>query len=180
MPTYVAFLRAINLGATRKFPKADIVAAVEAAGGTEVVTHLNTGNVRLTTRLRSRTRVEQALERAFAADRGFDVPTIVLTPEEVVRIAADADDLGKGHQGRHYVSLLKQEPSEQGAAALEAAGGGGEWVVVRGRAVHLLLGPAHRTSRLTNDVVERHLGAATNRNVTVIRAVASKWGPTSR
>ena len=27
MATYVAFLRAINLGATRKFPKDDIVAA---------------------------------------------------------------------------------------------------------------------------------------------------------
>ena len=29
MPSYVAFLRAINLGATRKFPKDDIRAAVE-------------------------------------------------------------------------------------------------------------------------------------------------------
>ena len=32
VPTYVAFLRAINLGAKRKFPKDAIVAAVEAAG----------------------------------------------------------------------------------------------------------------------------------------------------
>ena len=38
MPTYVAFLRAVNLGATRKFPKADIVAATEAAGGVDVET----------------------------------------------------------------------------------------------------------------------------------------------
>ena len=32
MATYVAFLRAINLGAKRKFPKDDIVAATQAAG----------------------------------------------------------------------------------------------------------------------------------------------------
>ena len=32
MTTYVGFLRAINLGATRKFPKEAIVAATEGAG----------------------------------------------------------------------------------------------------------------------------------------------------
>ena len=57
MPTYVAFLRAINLGPTRKFPKADIVAAVEAAGGEDVATYINTGNVRVTLPLRSRAKV---------------------------------------------------------------------------------------------------------------------------
>src|SRR4051794_20858140 len=45
MPTYVAFLRAINLGATRKFPKDAIRAATEAAGGSGVETYINTGNV---------------------------------------------------------------------------------------------------------------------------------------
>ena len=175
MPTYVAFLRAINLGATRKFPKADIVAAVESTGATDVATHINTGNVRLTTSLRSRARVEQVLERAFAADRGFEVPTIAFTPEEIARIAADADEIGDGHEGRHYVSLLKQEPTAEGRAALEAAAGDGERAVVRGRAVHLLLGPAYHTARLGNDAVERALGVATNRNVTVIRTLAGKW-----
>ncbi|HEV2798078.1 MAG TPA: DUF1697 domain-containing protein, partial [Nocardioides sp.] len=44
MPTYVAFLRAINLGRTRKFPKDAIKAATEAAGGSDVETYINTGN----------------------------------------------------------------------------------------------------------------------------------------
>ncbi len=95
MPTYVAFLRAINLGATRKFPKADIIAATEAAGGTDVATHINTGNVLLTTSLRSRAKVEAALEAAYEADRGFAVPTIVFTPAELRQIAADADELAR-------------------------------------------------------------------------------------
>ena len=43
MATYIAFLRAINLGATRKFPKDAIKASVEAAGGTDVETYINTG-----------------------------------------------------------------------------------------------------------------------------------------
>ena len=176
MPTYVAFLRAINLGATRRFPQADIVAAAQAAGGTDVATYINTGNVRLTTPLRSRTKVEEALERAFEADRGFAVPTIAVTPAELRAIGDDVEELGAGHDGRHYVSLLKQEPTVAGRRALEAAGSDGERAVVRGRAVHLLLGPAYHTATLTNAAVEKHLGVATNRNATVVRALAERWG----
>lgn len=176
MPSYVAFLRAINLGPTRKFPRADIVAAVEAAGCTDVATYINTGNVRLTTTMRSRARVEAALEKAFAADRGFEVPTIAFTPAELRGVAADAAELGEGHDGRQYVSLLKEEPDEAARHAVEAAGSDGERAVVRGRAVHLLLGPAYHTATLTNAAVEQHLGTATNRNVTVVRALAEKWG----
>lgn len=177
MPTYAAFLRAINLGATRTFPRADIVAAVEAAGGTDVATYINTGNVRLTTAVRSRARVEEALERAFRADRGFAVPTIVFTLPELREIADDVEELGEGHDGRHYVSLLKDEPTAAGRRALEQAGSDGERAVVRGRAVHLLLrGPAYRTASLTNATVEKHVGVATNRNATVIRTLAERWG----
>jgi len=95
--TYIAFLRAINLGAKRKFPKDAIRAAVEAAGGQGVETYINTGNVRLDTRLRSRERVEQVLEEAFLADRGFEVPTMAFTPEELSLIAADAKRFADGH-----------------------------------------------------------------------------------
>ena len=83
MTTYVAFLRAINLGATRKFPKDAIVAATEAAGFDDVATRINTGNVRLGTAMRSRARIESALEQAYLADRGFEVPTIVYSQAEL-------------------------------------------------------------------------------------------------
>jgi len=173
MPTYVAFLRAINLGPTRKFPKADIVAAAERAGFTDVATHINTGNVRVTTRMRSRAKVEAALEKEFEADRGFAVPTIVFSPAEICTIADDADDLAAA--GRHYVSLLKQPPTAEGTRTIEAAGGDGERAVVRDRAVHLLLGENYHEATLQNAAVEKALGVATNRNITVIRALAEKW-----
>lgn len=176
MATYIAFLRAINLGAKRKFPKGDIVAAVEAAGFTDVETYINTGNVRLSSTLRSRAKVEAALEKAFLADRGFEVPTIVFTPKELTAIADDAERYADGHGGQHYVSLLKESPSAAAIAAVEAAGQDGEVARVGGRAVHLMLGPEYHTARLTNAAVEKHLGVATNRNLTVIRTLAEKWG----
>ena len=47
---------------------------------------------------------------------------------------------------------------------------------VGGRAVHLMLGDNYHEATLTNASVEKHLGVATNRNLTVIRALAEKWG----
>ncbi len=176
MPTYIAFLRAINLGATRKFAKAAIVRACEDAGFTDVETYLNTGNVRVTTSMRSPAKVEAALEKAFAEEAGFEVPTIVLTQKELRDIAADAVELGEGHDGRYYVSLLKTKPTAATVKKLDGAGKEGEHAVVRGRGAHLLLGKDYHTAKLTNAVVEKHLGVATNRNLNVVRTLAEKWG----
>ncbi len=173
MPTYVAFLRAINLGAHRKFPKAEIVAATEAAGFGDVATYINTGNVRLTTRMRSRARIEEALETAYAERAGFEVPTIVFTTSEVAEIATYG--AGLAHPGGHYVSLLKHEPAAEGIAALAAAAGSGERLDVVGRAAHLMVEHGQQAATLTNAPVERHLGVATNRNLTVLTAIAERW-----
>lgn len=175
MATYLGFLRAINLGANRKFPKADIVAATEAAGFTDVATHINTGNVRFDTRMRSRARVESALEAAYLADRGFEVPTMVFTPAEVCAIADDAVEVAAGYEGPHYVSLLKHTPDAARVEQIEALGSDGERVHVRGRAVHLLLGEQYHQAGVTNATVEKLLGPATNRNLKVIRALADRW-----
>lgn len=174
MATYIAFLRAINLGEHRKFPRDAIKAVVEATGFCEVETYINTGNVRFDSSLRSRAKLEAALETAFLEDRGFEVPSMVFTPSEIRAIAEDA--AGFGHQGKHYVSLLKDLPSDAAIEKLEALSTPGESAQVRGRAVHLFLGENYHQAKLTNVMIEKHLGVATNRNLTVIRALAEKWG----
>ena len=173
MATYIAFLRAINLGAKRKFPKAAIIKAVEAAGFTDVETYINTGNVRFDSTLRSRAKVEAALEKAFEAEAGFEVPTIVFTPKELKAIAEEAASFG--HGGQHYVSLLKETPSAAAVKKLEEANNADEVAKVGGRAVHLLLKGQYHQAKLTNAVIEKHLGVATNRNLSVITALAEKW-----
>lgn len=176
MATYVGFLRAINLGANRKFPKEAIVRATEAAGFTDVATYINTGNVRFDTTMRSRAKIEAALEEAYRAETGFEVPTIVFTTRELKEIAEHAASFG--HDGRHYVSLLKEPPSAAAIRTMEGASNLDEVAKVGGRAVHLLYsGDSSYGSdaRLTNAQVEKLLGVATNRNLTVITALAEKW-----
>lgn len=175
MAIYVGFLRAINLGATRKFAKGDIVAATEAAGFSDVATHINTGNVRFESRLRSRAKIEAALEKAYLERAGFEVPTMVFTPAEICAIVDDAEEMAGGHDGHHFVSLLKTEPSAELVRKLESFGDEQEFARVRGRAVHLLMTDPYHQAKLTNAAVEKELGPATNRNLRVIRALAEKW-----
>ncbi len=179
VPDYVVFLRAINLGRTRKFGKDDVRRVTEAAGFADVATHLNTGNVRVTGRQRSRERVEAALEEAYAADRGFEVPCVVFAAADYAALAASAEEIeaARPEPGKHYVSLLKSEPEAARVADLAAYAGEGEGVVVRGRAAHLLIpeGATYQSTRLDNGRVERVLGVATNRNLTVVRELARRW-----
>ncbi len=178
MPSYVAFLRAINLGPTRKFAKGDIKRAVEDCGFTDVETYINTGNVRLTTPWRSRAKIEAALEESFAAVAGFAVPTIVVTPAELRGIAAYAEEVAARHPGtgRHYVSLLKHEPDPETVRLLEEMDHGDDVAAVDGRGVHLLVRTPSARAPLSNASVEKLLGTATNRNLNVIRTLADKWG----
>ena len=101
------------------------------------------------------------------------MPTIVFTQKELAAIADEAASYG--HSGKHYVSLLKETPTAAAIKAVESVGTAEEVARVGGRAVHLLLGENYHEARLTNAVVEKQLGVATNRNLTVIRALAEKW-----
>ncbi len=177
MPDYIAFLRAINLGAQRTFPKADIVAASEAAGGRDVATHINTGNVRLTSSMRSPRKVRAALEKAYLADRGFEVTTFVFTPDEVRALTDRGCELrGENVTGsRHYVALFHSPPDPRAVTALQALDVEGERVIVEGRAAYTLIDGDIHTSRLLSTTEYAALGQATSRTITVLRTIAEKW-----
>ena len=94
MATHLGFLRAINLGAKRVFPRDDIRRVTEAAGFENVQTHINSGNIRFDTRMRSRPKIEQTLERADAGGGGLEVATITFGAGECAARAAGAVGLG--------------------------------------------------------------------------------------
>lgn len=177
MSTWIAFLRAVNVG-KRPYPMAELRSALTGAGFRDVETHIQSGNVRLTSPLRSRARLESALEAIFEADRGFSVATVALSPAELTQVAADAAALaaaGPAAYG-HYVSLLKGDPDAADAEQLEGLSREGERIFVRGRAVHLLYDIPYHQAKVSNAAIEKATGVATNRNAKVITALAAKWG----
>jgi len=181
VPTFIAFLRAVNVG-KRKYPMAELREALTTAGFAEVETHIQTGNVLFRTNMRSRTRVIDALEVAMLADRGFEVPVVLMTPAELTEtfdearsFAADFARQGKEIQG-HYLTLLAEPAPAMLAEQLESRSEAAEEVRVGRRAVHLLLTKPYHEARTSNAQVERQLGVATTRNLTVITKLAEKWG----
>ena len=177
MPTYVAFLRAINLGSRRRFPKDAIKTATEAAGGSDVETYINTGNVRLTHPARSVAKVQAALEEAYAAEAGFEVPTIVFTTADLAALTARAEELHAEHDpnGQHYVTLYPVAPTAAARDAVHALEHAGETVVVDGRAAYVLLDGDIHTSKVLSAKAFDGLGKGTARTVKVLRTLVEKW-----
>jgi uncharacterized protein (DUF1697 family) len=182
VPSFVVFLRAVNVG-KRKYPMAELREALTTAGFEDVQTHIQTGNALVRTSMRSRAKVAAALEKAMLEDRGFAVPVVLMTPAELTETYDEARTFaeefttttGEEIQG-HYLTLLVEPPSREGAAKVEARSEPGEEVRVGKRAVHLLLAKPYHEASTSNAEVERHLGVATTRNLTVITKLAEKWG----
>jgi uncharacterized protein (DUF1697 family) len=176
MPTHIGFLRAVNIG-KRQYKTADLRSALVGAGYDDVETHIQTGNIKVSTPLRSGAKVEAELEALFLADRGFEVVTMVFSPRELTRIVGEAEQLAAARPPQYgqYLTFLKSEPTTAAAAAVEELSGAGETFVVRGRVVHLLYDVPYGTSSSAS-LIERKAGPATNRNLKVIRALVEKWG----
>ena len=183
MTTFLAFARAINLGKERRFGKEELRLATESVGATGVLTHGNTGNVRLELDLgRDETaEVGDLLEAAYRADRGFEVPTCVFTPEQLAHVVAVADDLRSRLAPRsHYAQLLRRVPQEADREAFAAAHpdqrfGPGGHVVLGERSVHVVVAEGPGEVRLLQPSRLARLGLGTARNVTVLRTLAERW-----
>ncbi|MEO7130805.1 MAG: DUF1697 domain-containing protein [Dermatophilaceae bacterium] len=178
MPTYIAFLRAINVG--KRWVKMEQLRDVlTQAGFRDVATHIQSGNVRVSTAMRSTTKVEASLREVISDAFGFDVPVIVRTPaqvEEIARVAAEFPSPISA-QARRYVMVTTGAISTPGALALESWPALTEAARVIGQDVILFLDvPAHET-KLTNARVEKLTGAvSTTRDLKVITAIVDKWG----
>jgi uncharacterized protein (DUF1697 family) len=180
VPTFIAFLRAVNVG-KRAYPMAELRAALTEAGFGDVETHIQTGNVRFTTSMRSRDKVRVELERVLAADRGFDVPVCLFTPAELVEVYDDAlrfaTELDDETMTGHYVALMQGSASAADVGSFEAREIAGEHARIGRRAGHLLLDKSFHEARTGNDTFERVFGISTTRNLTVITKLVEKWGP---
>ncbi len=156
MPSYVAFLRAVNVGG-RMVKMAALREQLERHGFSDVETFIASGNVKVTTRLRSTGSVEKNLEKLLIEWLDFEVPSIVRTPAQLAAAYAAGGDLEPPLPGtpRHYVAFLRDKPGPKAAAALAAWEEPDERAMVVGQEAHLWL--ASDRPKLTNSRMEKIL-----------------------
>ncbi|WP_211443702.1 DUF1697 domain-containing protein [Collimonas humicola] len=85
MYSYVALLRAVNVGGTGKLPMSELKAMCESLGFAKVRTYIASGNVVFTSKL-SATSVKAKLEACLKAYAGKPIGVLVRTAEEMAAV----------------------------------------------------------------------------------------------
>ncbi len=177
MPTYIAFLRAINVGG-RFIKMVDLRKGLSHKGFGEVGSYIQSGNLRFTSSLRTAAKVELLLEAELEDLCGFTVRTIVRTPEQLAKVASYGAGLEAPLAGelRRYVTLLKEDPDDDLVAMMSGWDVVGERAQVEGREVYVWLAHPSHESKLTNARIERGGVVATTRDWKVVKALGEMWG----
>lgn len=118
MASYVALLRAINLGGATTLPMADLRALCVAAGLARVRTYIASGNV-LFDSTEPEAAIRSALEARLLAHAGRPVGVVLRTAEEMAAVLA-ANPFAEAPPDRCFAIFLDAPPP---ADALDAARG---------------------------------------------------------
>jgi uncharacterized protein (DUF1697 family) len=178
MASYVVFLRAVNVG-KRQVKMAQLREWLEAAGYADVATHIQTGNVRVSTSSRSAKKVGTDLERLLRDKTGFDVPCMVFTQAELRQVVEDADAIepppfAGAAEERRFVVFFKDPPTAEHVTACAAYDDELERAWVIGRAAHVWIGRKFMDAQIFGKLREL-FDPGTNRNLTVVRTLVDKW-----
>ena len=163
----VAFLRAVNVGGTGKIAMADLKALAEDIGLADARTLLQSGNLIFEAGGRSAAALEKLLKCEVAKQLAIETDIIVRTAREL-KAAMERNPFAKeakADPSRLHVHFLKAPANAAAVAALSNAIKGREIVKGVGGEVFLYYPDGAGNSKLTNAVIERHLGArGTSRN----------------
>lgn len=177
MPEFVVFLRAVNVG-KRKLTMAEARDALSDSGFADVESHIQTGNFLLGTNMRSAAKVEAAVSTCLSAHAGFDIVSMARTRKQVRALVEEVDGIPAVWEGAsRYVSFLADAPAAAARRRLEEWDESKERAFVLGKHVLLEIGGPFHEARLGNALLEKIAGVdGTARNMTVVRAIAEKWG----
>lgn len=176
MPRYVALLRAVNIG-KRQTPMARVRSSLTNAGFDGVQTHIQTGNVLVTTSVLDSEAVADRVRGALTVEFGFDVPAIVRRPEDLSGLLRLVDELPDPFpEGRSYAAFLASPLADDAAAVFDSWDVPGEWARVVGQHVVIRLGVPFHQASLGGARIERAGVMATVRDLRVVRAMEQRWG----
>jgi len=160
---YIALLRGINVGTAKRVAMPELRTMATALGYTDVVTHINSGNLLLTTDEDAetvRTHVEQAIDQTF----GLHADVVVRTAAELAAALA-ANPFPDGNPSQVTVAFLSGPPSADAEQRMAALATEDEPFAFVGREVYVDYGHGQADSRLAAKFVTLLGVGATVRNL---------------
>jgi len=179
MPTYIALLRAINVGGRTRVPMSDLRDLLGALGFARVKSLLQSGNLLFQSSRRTDAALERLLERETEKRLGVSVDYFVRTADELQTIIArnpfpHAAERDPSHL---VVLVLKDAAQAKDVKALQAAIQGPEIIRADGKQLYLVYPAGIGQSKLTNALIERKLrlrGTGRNWNTVLKLAAVSQ------
>jgi len=158
MGSFVALLRAVNVGGTGKLPMSELKQVCEELGFGTVRTYIASGNVAFTSR-KSEAGVKAVLEERLEAYAGKPVGVLVRTAAEMAQVLAD-NPFPRAAPNRTMAVFLDRAPPPDTLAGVR--GQRNEQVRLGRREIYIHYGEGMATSKLV--VAAAKTGTARNMN----------------
>jgi uncharacterized protein (DUF1697 family) len=158
MGSFVALLRAVNVGGTGKLPMSDLKAMCEELGFGAVRTYIASGNVVFTSR-KSEAAVKSALKKRLATYAGKPVGVLVRSAAEMALVASD-NPFPKAAPNRTMAVFLDRAPPADTLANVR--GQKDEQIKLGRREIYVHYGEGMAKSKLV--IPAARLGTARNMN----------------
>lgn len=164
MASFVALLRAVNVGGTGKLPMSELKAMCEELGFTSVRTYIASGNVVFASR-KSEAAVKAALEKRLQSYAGKAVGVLVRTAGEMAQVSAD-NPFSKAAPNRTMAIFLDEAPPKDTLAGVR--GRKGEQIKLGKREIYVHYGEGMGQSKLV--IPAAKTGTARNMNTVAVLA----------
>jgi uncharacterized protein (DUF1697 family) len=160
MPTWVCLPRALNLGSRNKVNMPRLRDALGEAGFADVRTYVQSGNIVLSSSMRSPARVAAAVGDVLRESFSVDTPVVIRTPAQLQAVALwdPFADQSAERPASVHVLHLETEPDPAALAALLDADWGDDRVAVRGLEIVIAYGQDITASRLQHGPMLKRLG----------------------
>lgn len=168
MTTYIALLRAVNVGGTGKLPMAELRALCEAAGFAQVRTYIASGNVVLVSAA-SAAQVKTALEAQLARYAGKPVGVLVRSAAELAQVLAD-HPFSHAAPNRAVAIFLDEAPPADALDTVKHRNG--EEIALGKREIYVHYGDGMADSKLVIPAAK----AGTARNLNTIAKLVAMAG----
>jgi uncharacterized protein (DUF1697 family) len=136
MTTYVALLRAVNVGGNNLIKMSDLRALLAGLGLEDVKTHLQSGNAVFSARSKDRAKLSQEISAAIHEAHGHRPEVILRTADELRRALDRVPFDPSANPSLVLINFLADAADPEGAKAL-AAYEGPETVAVHGSEVFI-------------------------------------------
>jgi uncharacterized protein (DUF1697 family) len=171
MSSFVALLRAVNVGGTGKLPMSDLKAICEELGFTSARTYIASGNVVFASR-KSEAAIKSALEKRLAAYAGKAVGVLVRSAAEMAQVSVQ-NPFPKAAPNRTMAIFLDEAPPKDTLSAVR--GRKDEEIKLGKREIYVHYGEGMAKSKLV--IPAAKTGTARNMNtVATLAKMAADLG----